>query len=49
MSSIADQPVLTIVLRRHGDWYAVTVNEIPAVQTQGKTIEEALDNVRDAI
>ncbi|HEY3325373.1 MAG TPA: hypothetical protein VGP72_33280 [Planctomycetota bacterium] len=43
-----DKQELTIHLRQVDGWYAATVDEVPEIQTQGRTIEEALDMVRDA-
>ena len=40
---------LTAVYEKHGDWYVAYLEEIPGVNTQGKTKEEATDNLEDAL
>ena len=32
-----------------GEWWAASIEEIPGVHTQGKTLEEARENLRDAL
>ncbi len=39
----------TAVYRREGDWIAAFVEEIPGVNTQGRTLAEARTNLRDAL
>lgn len=39
---------LTAVYEKHEDWYVAYIAEIPGVNTQGKTIEEARSNLEDA-
>ncbi len=39
----------TAVYRREGDWIAAFVEEIPGVNTQGRTMTEARANLRDAL
>ena len=34
---------------RDGDWIVAWLEEIPGAVTQGKTIEEARENLRDAL
>lgn len=41
--------ILTAILHRCDDWWAVRCAEIPAAISQGKTKEEALENLKDAI
>lgn len=40
---------LTAVFEEHGDWYVAYLEEIPGVNTQGKTKEEARANLEDAL
>jgi predicted RNase H-like HicB family nuclease len=40
---------LTAVFEKHGDWYVAYLEEIPGVNTQGKTKEEARENLEDAL
>jgi len=40
---------LTAVYEKHGDWYVAYLEEIPGVNTQGKTKEEARANLEDAL
>ena len=39
----------TAVFEKIGDWYIGYVKELPGANTQGKTIEEVRDNLREAI
>lgn len=39
----------TAVVQQHGDWWIGWVEEVPGVNSQGKTREELLDNLRDAL
>lgn len=39
----------TAVYERHGRWVVAYVEEIPGVNTQGKTLDEARANLRDAL
>jgi predicted RNase H-like HicB family nuclease len=39
----------TVVARRDGRWWVGWVEEIPGVNSQGKTREELLDNLRSAL
>jgi predicted RNase H-like HicB family nuclease len=39
----------TAVYEREGDWYVASAEEIPGALTQGRTIEEARENLREAI
>jgi predicted RNase H-like HicB family nuclease len=41
--------MLTAVFRKSGDWWAAYVEEIPGVNTQGATIEEARENLQEAL
>jgi predicted RNase H-like HicB family nuclease len=40
---------LTIVISKGEEFFIGTIKEIPAVLTQGKTVEEAKANVLDAL
>jgi predicted RNase H-like HicB family nuclease len=40
---------LTAVYVQQGDWIAAWIEEIPGVNTQGATLEEARENLRDAL
>jgi predicted RNase H-like HicB family nuclease len=40
---------LTAAFKKADDWWAAWVEEIPGVNTQGKTIEEARENLKDAL
>jgi predicted RNase H-like HicB family nuclease len=40
---------LTIVISKGEEFYVSTIKEIPAVITQGKTVDEAKENVIDAL
>jgi hypothetical protein len=40
---------LTAVYVRDGAWIAAWIEEIPGVNTQGATLEEARANLRDAL
>ena len=39
----------TAIYRREGDWWAVQVLELPGAHSQGRTIEAARANIREAI
>ena len=40
---------LTIVITKGEDYYVASIKEIPSVLTQGSTIEQAKENVLDAL
>jgi predicted RNase H-like HicB family nuclease len=40
---------LTIVITKGEEFFIASIKEIPAVITQGKTVEEAKENVMDAL
>ena len=40
---------LTIVISKGEEFFVASIKEIPAVITQGKTIEDAKENVIDAL
>jgi len=37
------------VYQKSGDWYVAWVEELPGANTQGRTMEEARANLREAI
>ncbi len=39
---------LTAVYQKRGRWYVAHVEEIPGVNTQGRTLKEARENLKDA-
>lgn len=39
---------LTAVYEKHGEWYVAYIKEIPGVNTQGQTLDEARENLEDA-
>lgn len=41
--------MFTAVYRKSGDWWAAYVEEVPGVNTQGATLAEARDNLREAL
>ncbi len=43
------ESTFTAVFEKVGDWYIGYVEELPGANTQGKTLEEARENLREAI
>jgi predicted RNase H-like HicB family nuclease len=43
------EATFTAVFERVGDWYIGYVEELPGAHTQGRTLDEARDNLREAI
>jgi predicted RNase H-like HicB family nuclease len=39
----------TAVIQKRGRWYIAFVEEIPGVNTQGRTVAEARRNLKDAL
>jgi predicted RNase H-like HicB family nuclease len=39
----------TAVLQKDGEWWIGWVEEVPGVNSQGKTRDELLENLRDAL
>jgi predicted RNase H-like HicB family nuclease len=39
----------TAVIQKDGEWWIGWVEEVPGVNSQGKTREELLENLRDAL
>ncbi len=40
---------LTAVFEREGDWWIGYVEELPGANTQGRTLEEARENLKEAV
>jgi len=40
---------LTAVFEKRPEWYVAYLEEIPGVNTQGKTMDEARENLHDAL
>ncbi len=40
---------LTAVFEQDGDWWIAYVEEIPGANTQGRTLEEARENLLEAV
>lgn len=43
------ESIFTAIFEKIDDWYIGYVEELPGVNTQGKTLEEARENLREAI
>lgn len=43
------QREFTAIYQKHGKWYLAWIEEIPGVNTQGKTLKEAKENLKDAL
>jgi predicted RNase H-like HicB family nuclease len=41
--------MLTAVYQKSGEWWAAYVEEVPGVNTQGATLEEARENLKEAL
>ncbi len=39
----------TAVYQQDGDWYVAWLEEIPGAMSQGRTLEEARENLQDAL
>ncbi len=39
----------TALYKKTGKWYSAWIEEIPGVNTQGKTLREARENLKDAL
>ncbi|CEP67112.1 Uncharacterised domain UPF0150 [Moorella glycerini] len=39
---------LTAVMQKRGDWYIGFIKEIPGINSQGKTLEELRNNLKEA-
>jgi predicted RNase H-like HicB family nuclease len=42
-------PTYSAVVQQHGDWWIGWIAEVPGVNSQGRSREELLDNLRDAL
>ncbi len=43
------QHTFTAVFERHGDWWIGYVEELPGTNTQGRTLDEARANLKEAV
>ncbi len=43
------QQKFTAIYKKSGRWYLGWVEEVPGVNTQGKTLEEAKENLKEAL
>jgi predicted RNase H-like HicB family nuclease len=43
------EKIFTAVFEKAGDWYIAYAEELPGANTQGRTLEEARENLREAI
>ena len=41
--------IYNAVIQQHGEWWIGWVEEVPGVNSQGRTRDELLDNLRDAL
>ena len=41
--------MFTAVFQKSGKWWAAYVEEVPGVNTQGATLDEARENLREAL
>jgi predicted RNase H-like HicB family nuclease len=39
----------TAIYKKSGKWFLAWIEEIPGVNTQGKTLKEAKENLKDAL
>ncbi len=39
----------TGIFEQEGDWWIASIEEIPGVNTQGRTLEEARENLKEAV
>ena len=39
----------TAVFQRDGDWWVAFIKELPGANTQGRTLDEARENLHDAV
>jgi predicted RNase H-like HicB family nuclease len=40
---------ITRVIRKSGDWYIAYIKEIPGVNSQGRTLAKARENLKEAL
>ncbi len=43
------QASFTAVYKKDGDWWMAYVEELPGANTQGKTLDEARENLKEAV
>jgi len=43
------QREFTSVIEKRGNWYIAYVEELPGVNTQGKTLKEVRENLKEAL
>ncbi len=43
------QTTFTAVYKKEGDWYIAFVEELPGANSQGRTLEEARGNLKEAV
>jgi predicted RNase H-like HicB family nuclease len=43
------ESIFTAVFEKIGEWYIGYVEELPGANTQGRTLEEARENLREAV
>jgi predicted RNase H-like HicB family nuclease len=43
------QREFTSVIEKRGNWYIGYIEELPGVNTQGKTLEEVRENLKEAL
>lgn len=43
------QREFTAVIEKRGDWYIGYVEELPGVNTQGRTLKEVKENLKEAL
>ncbi|OGE83656.1 MAG: hypothetical protein A3B10_04340 [Candidatus Doudnabacteria bacterium RIFCSPLOWO2_01_FULL_44_21] len=39
----------TAIYQKHGKWFSAWIEEIPGVNTQGRTLKEAKKNLKEAL
>lgn len=39
----------TAIIEKHGNWFAAYVEELPGVNTQGRTLKEVRENLKEAV
>ena len=43
------ESIFTAIFEKANDWYIGYVEELPGANTQGRTLEEARENLREAV
>lgn len=49
MSTSRNKRNFTAVYKKSGKWYLAWIEEVPGVNTQGKTLKEVKENLKDAL